>query len=311
MNKSIYKNNFHHSQKYFCKCRLNPQPLKVVDKNTSTSYIATLEIQDAPMAEEKIQYVNVSFTNIYRQATFHSEIDTQAILWEELLVLEESGLFRKVQTEDGYKGWINIHQIAASRSLRSFSTGIITQPHVFFYEDAQRHSQLLRDGFAGMRIPLLQKTEGWIKTCFPDGTEAWVEEEALQPLPGLSREHLIAYARRFLGVTYFWGGKTPRGFDCSGFVQFIHKLFGIQLRRDSWMQFEDSRFVSDQNMAGQPGDLMFFSESGERITHVGFCLGSGLLLHARGMVRVNSLQDDHALFDATLCDHFVAIKTFL
>lgn len=287
------------------------QTLKVVDKNTSTSYIATLEIQDAPMAEKKTKYVNVGFANIYRQDTFHSEIDTQAILWEELQVIEESGLFQKVLMEDGYKGWINIHQIAASRSLSSFSTGMITQPHVFFYEDAQRHSQVIRDGFAGMRIPLLQKKEGWIKTCFADGTEAWLEEEALQPLPGLSREHLIAYARRFLGVPYFWGGKTPRGFDCSGFVQFIHKLFGIQLRRDSWMQFEDGRFVSDQGMAGQPGDLMFFSESGERITHVGFCLGSGLLLHARGMVRVNSLQDDHALFDATLRDHFVEIKTFL
>lgn len=263
------------------------------------------------MAENKTSYVNVSFANIYRQDTFHSEIDTQAILWEELSVLQESGLFRRVQMEDGYQGWINIHQMAASRSLRSFSTEVITQPHVFFYEDKERFSQVLRDGFAGMRIPLLQKTVGWIQTCFPDGTEAWIEEQALQPLPGLSREHLIAYARRFLGVPYFWGGKTPRGFDCSGFVQFIHKMFGIQLRRDSWMQFEDSRFVSDQITAGQPGDLMFFSESGGRISHVGFCLSGGFLLHARGMVRVNSLDADHALFDVTLRDHFVAIKTFL
>jgi len=145
----------------------------------------------------------------------------------------------------------------------------------------------------------------------PDGVPGWLPADAFKRLNEWERVHVVSYAQRFLGVPYLWAGKTVKGFDCSGFTQFVHKMFAISMRRDAWMQFEDGRFVSDNPLEGQPGDLMFFAESGDKVTHVGFCLGKGKVLHARGMVRVNTLQQADPLFSSDLLKNFVGIRSFL
>ena len=76
------------------------------------------------------------------------------------------------------------------------------------------------------------------------------------------------------------------------------------------MQFEDAQMVSDNFLDGTPGDLLFFAEYGERITHVALKLSEKEIIHARGRVRINSLDKDSELFDSKLIDTFVAVKTF-
>lgn len=88
-------------------------------------------------------------------------------------------------------------------------------------------------------------------------------------------------------------------------------MFEIRLRRDAWMKFEDGAFVTDDPLRGQPGDLMFFAESKEKITHVDFCLGQGKILHARGMVKINSMANGDPLTSGELISTFAGIKTFI
>ena len=93
----------------------------------------------------------------------------------------------------------------------------------------------------------------------------------------------------FSGTSYQWGGVTPWGVDCSGFVQRIFALHGVPLRRDAWQQADDTVLVSDDVTAEHaPGDLLFFSDRDDkRITHVGIGTGDGGMIHsslARGGV---------------------------
>jgi cell wall-associated NlpC family hydrolase len=83
-----------------------------------------------------------------------------------------------------------------------------------------------------------------------------------------------AYARRFLGVPYRWGGSSPGGFDCSGLVRYVYQRFGVTLPHSSYADFNLGRHVG--RWALKPGDLVFFSGFG----HVGMYVGQGRFIHA-------------------------------
>jgi cell wall-associated NlpC family hydrolase len=86
---------------------------------------------------------------------------------------------------------------------------------------------------------------------------------------------IVAYAKRFRGIRYEYGGTSPRsGFDCSGFVRFVYAHFGITLPHSSYADFDQGRRVSRSSL--RPGDLVFFDSVG----HVGIYVGNGRFIHA-------------------------------
>jgi cell wall-associated NlpC family hydrolase len=86
---------------------------------------------------------------------------------------------------------------------------------------------------------------------------------------------IVAYAKRFRGIRYVYGGTSPRsGFDCSGFVRFVYAHFGITLPHSSYADFDRGRRVSRSSL--RPGDLVFFDSVG----HVGIYVGNGRFIHA-------------------------------
>lgn len=99
---------------------------------------------------------------------------------------------------------------------------------------------------------------------------------------------VVRYARRFVGVPYRWGGMSPRsGFDCSGFVTFVYRRFGVSLPHNAAAQFSRGLHVRRGRL--KPGDLVFFHGLG----HVGIFVGKGRFIHSprRGTrVRVDSLR---------------------
>ncbi|MFZ9613212.1 MAG: C40 family peptidase [Crocinitomicaceae bacterium] len=78
---------------------------------------------------------------------------------------------------------------------------------------------------------------------------------------------IIAYAKTFLGVPYRYGGTTPSGFDCSGFINYIFGNFGFSLVRTSYGLAELGETIKLSDV--QPGDLMFFKGSNVNSTQVG------------------------------------------
>ncbi|MEO7218158.1 MAG: C40 family peptidase [Gemmatimonadaceae bacterium] len=98
----------------------------------------------------------------------------------------------------------------------------------------------------------------------------------------------------FRGAPYQWGGVTPWGADCSGFVQTMFALHGTQLPRDAWMQGERGREVSNEIIDFAPADLLLFSDRDDgRPTHVAVSTGSTRCIHcsiANGGFGINSLD---------------------
>ena len=121
-------------------------------------------------------------------------------------------------------------------------------------------------------------------------------------------------AREFFeGTPYVWGGITPWGADCSGFVQAIYELHGVALPRDARLQADTGDAVVMDKM--EPGDLAFFGEAGDAvITHVGIALGEMRIAHVslgRAGCAVDNLGDRRDPFSRMLVDRFVCARRVL
>ena len=92
------------------------------------------------------------------------------------------------------------------------------------------------------------------------------------------RERLIATAKKYIGTIYRYGGMGVKGFDCSGYVQFVYREIGISLPRSTPDQFEQGTKIDRADI--KPGDLLFYRIYGGRISHVGIYLGDSRFIHA-------------------------------
>ena len=105
------------------------------------------------------------------------------------------------------------------------------------------------------------------------------------PPPSSAATRVLRTADAYVGTRYVWGGNTPsQGFDCSGFTKYVFAKYGIALPRTSREQVRSGRGVDADFGALRPGDLMFFAEPGESISHVAIYVGDGHIIHAASSV---------------------------
>lgn len=104
---------------------------------------------------------------------------------------------------------------------------------------------------------------------------------------------LLNTAMKFGGVPYVWGGASPTGFDCSGFVQYVFGQIGIILPRTADVQYELGRKVTQTEL--QPGDLVFFETYEPGASHDGIYVGDGRFIAANSGtgVAIVSLEDPY------------------
>ncbi len=106
---------------------------------------------------------------------------------------------------------------------------------------------------------------------------------------------IVAYAKKYLGYKYVYGGSSPSGFDCSGFTSYVYKHFGYSLSRSSSAQSTNGRAVKKSEL--QAGDIICFARSSgsKKIGHVGIYIGGGKFIHAansrKGVITSNVSGD--------------------
>lgn len=112
---------------------------------------------------------------------------------------------------------------------------------------------------------------------------------------GLKREYeyLKNIAFKYLNAPYLWGGKTPFGLDCSGFVQMVFKISGYKLLRDSGLQAGQGKAVELND--ARPGDVAFFKNENGKINHVGILMEDDKIIHCSGKVRVDHFNEQGIL----------------
>lgn len=117
-----------------------------------------------------------------------------------------------------------------------------------------------------------------------------VTSEQLEQL----QQALYETAESLLGVRYRWGGTTPKGFDCSGFIRYVFQNNGIELKRTSQDQLSDGIVIAKEDL--QMGDLVYFTgtHGGAMVTHVGMYIGDNKMIHADNHgVSVDSLDSSY------------------
>lgn len=90
-------------------------------------------------------------------------------------------------------------------------------------------------------------------------------------------QQIATYAQQFVGYPYVYGGSSPSGFDCSGFMQYVFSQFGYSINRTATAQLANGYSVAYENL--RPGDIIYFGY-GSTASHVGMYIGNGQFVHA-------------------------------
>ena len=255
-----------------------------------------------------IGVINVSVSNHYRNSSSISDVTTQGLLGEQVETLERGETHIHIRQQDGYKSWIPEDQIVPWTEVSGLD--VLVRSHFMrIYSQPLKSSEGVRDAVIGSTLKAVDEQDEWYRIALPDGTCGWAEKVHFGIVPDFSPENVISLAREFLGYQYFWGGLTPKGFDCSGFVQTVFKLHGVKLLRDAWQQQEHHQ-ISTNFLDAQPGDLLFFSGKPNRVTHVAISLGQQRYIHASGWVRLDSFNENDDVFERQRAQSFVSVNRY-
>lgn len=210
-----------------------------------------------------------------------SEMLSQILFGERYHILDQSGHWLKVETIfDEYSGWIDMNHLQGSAIDDNKYGKVLNRSLACFKNDGTK--MILEAGCEIYDPDVDKKTFMAGKNLYKTGNDFSIQFVTHE-------ESLTDTAMKFMNSPYIWGGRVPSGIDCSGFTQLVYKIHGKAIHRDSWKQSESGTEVSFIDEA-KPGDLVFFDDDRNRISHVGMILSRGLIIHASGRVRIDSID---------------------
>lgn len=229
--------------------------------------------------------------NMYSAPTEESAVVSQAIYGTNVVMEEEKQGWAKVRTADDYTGWMPLASLRplVSSEAPYASVGRVAQVESLFANlyrepDVTKHQPLLTVPFETQLEAVSEQGDeegGWLAVRLPDGRSAWVQRGDITfDAKPLSIAQAIALSQRFLGLPYMWGGTSSFGYDCSAFVQMLVRRRGVIMPRDADLQANWTGALPVKRKKLQPGDLLFFGESAEKVTHTGMYIGRGKFVHA-------------------------------
>jgi len=249
--------------------------------------------------------VTLAALDVRHRADHASEMGSQLLMGEVVRVIRRAAEGRWLLVEnvaDGYRGWVRAWGVllAGPRAIADWRRRARARATALWVEarEGPGRGPLVTPLFWGARF-IAGRTQGRFRQLqLPDGVRGWVDSRALAT-GGAAAPRLMDRVRGLLGVPYLWGGRTPMGMDCSGFVQMLLGEQGCQLPRDAGDQERWCRPLGPGSRP-KPGDLAFFGPRRTPAGHVGMMIGADDYVHARGRVRLSSLDPTNRLYDREL-----------
>lgn len=159
-------------------------------------------------------------------------------------------------------------------------TGTITASALNVRTEPSTESQSLGLLPYGASVELKEQVGSWYEISFMDQVGYIFGEYVKVTDKSETKEdkaaELIEIAKQYIGTPYVYGGTTPNGFDCSGFVQYVYQKVGITLPRTSYSQATVGTSVTYEEL--MPGDIVCFGANS--INHVGIYVGDGQFIHS-------------------------------
>lgn len=217
-----------------------------------------------------------------------TEMLSQVLFGEKYKVTDKTGSWMKIETLfDEYTGWIDMDHLQHTIN-NSESKGLVLNKCLLCYKPDK--TRIVLEPGCEIYEP---DFEGKV---FYAGNNQYTTGSEFD-INSVSAGHSVTdSAMKFLNSPYIWGGRIPSGIDCSGLTQLVYKIHGIAIPRDSWKQAEAGLTIDFIDQA-EPGDLVFFDNDRGKISHVGIILSRGLVIHASGRVRIDSI-DHQGIFKA-------------
>jgi cell wall-associated NlpC family hydrolase len=243
----------------------------------------------------QLSVVTNNVVNLYAEPNSSSEMISQAVMGQPVWVENAQDEWSYVRMWDGYRGW------ARSKWISSRERSVYANEHavahiIQFFADvfatSDKSSDIITKVVITTELELMRHDDDWVQVVLPNGRIGHIKHSDVRLLDKVASpiiippagDKLVATASRFIGTPYLWGGTTPFGIDCSGFIQLVYHIHGITLPRDSRMQADYHLAVPLDSKLLKAGDLVFFAggDDKDRITHVGMAIGDGRFIHASG-----------------------------
>lgn len=231
---------------------------------------------------------NLSMAPCRAEASDKSEIVTQLLFGELIKVYEKKQSWYRVKTQpDGYECFIDEKQFEfieedVFHHLKK-STPFITSDIAQVVTRISDH-QIIPIVMGSTIFELSNDHQ------FMIGDQVYnFEGNTIDLQHKIPKVQLKENAFMYLNAPYLWGGRSPFGIDCSGFVQLVYKMNGINLPRDASQQSKIGQTLSFIEEA-EEGDLAFFDNDEGNIIHVGIMLENNRIIHASGKVRIDRID---------------------
>jgi gamma-D-glutamyl-L-lysine dipeptidyl-peptidase len=264
-----------------------------------------VRLPDTTIGPDPHALVRAAIAPVYGDPALPAPQITQALLGTRLEPLARVGTWCRVRMEDGYIGWVHAGYLQFGQEdwAHAWERGTHGEPVISLgadlVDDAGRVFARLPWGARVVRL-------GQEQYELPDGRRGMMGGGEIIAVDRMADwfpprgDSVTRTARRWIGAPYLWGGVTTSGVDCSGLAQAVFWLHGVALPRDSDMQSHKGEAVDPSADFSQlsAGDLVFFSETPARVSHVAISLGGSHIVHCaltNGGVDVNDLAGDREL----------------